>query len=95
MDQFYIRLPSNGSMNIYPENRTSSYITKLTSGHGTMGDWTEGNTVHTLVIQHRRVGRNFTIDASNVAYIENDHKVVYGLKLPVGNYSSPTKLAEK
>ena len=38
---------------------------------------------------------NFTVDATHVAYIENDQKVVYGLKLPVGYYSSPTKLAEK
>ena len=58
MDQFYIRLPSNSSMNIYPENITFSYITKLPDEiHLTMGDWTEGNTVPTLVIQHRRVGR--------------------------------------
>ena len=38
---------------------------------------------------------NFTVDATNVADIENDHKVVYGMKLPVGYYSSPTKRAEK
>ena len=30
-----------------------------------------------------------------MANIENDHKVVYGLKLHVGYYSSPTKLDEK
>ena len=34
------------------------------------------------------------VDATNVADIENDHKVVYGLKLPVSYYSTPTKLAE-
>ena len=38
---------------------------------------------------------NFTVDATNVADIVNDHNVVYGLKLPVGYYSSPTKLTEK
>ena len=38
---------------------------------------------------------NFTVDATNVADIENNHNVVYSLKLPVGYYSSPTKLAEK
>ena len=38
---------------------------------------------------------NFTVNPTNVAYIENDHKVVYGVKLPVGYYSSPTKLADK
>ena len=27
--------------------------------------------------------------------MEKDHKVMYGLKLSVGYYSSPTKLAEK
>ena len=35
---------------------------------------------------------NFTVDDTNVTDIENDHKVVYGLKLPVGYYSSPTEL---
>ena len=60
MDQFYISLPSNSSMNVYPENKTSLYVTKLPDEihlTGTMGDWTEGNTVSTLVVQHRRVGR--------------------------------------
>ena len=37
---------------------------------------------------------NYTEDATNMANIENDHKDVYGLKLPIGYFSSPTKLAE-
>ena len=51
-----------------------------------MGDCTEGNTVLILVAQHGRMGRNFTVDATNVADIEYDHKVVYGMKLHVGYY---------
>ena len=37
---------------------------------------------------------NFTVDVTNVANIETDHHVLYGLNLPVGYYSSPTKLAK-
>ena len=58
MNQFYIRLRSNFSMNFNPENRTSSYKTvRQNSPHGTMGTWIEGNIVPTLMVEHRRVGR--------------------------------------
>ena len=98
MDQFYIRLPSNSSKNIYPENRTSSYVTKLPDEIHLTGRWEIGLKEIQYPLSWFNIEEwvgNFTVDATNVTDIENDHKVVYGLKLPVGYYSSPTKLAEK
>ena len=63
MDQSYIRLPSNSSMNIYPDNRTHSYVTKLPDEIHLTGRW--------------EIGLNEI------------------QKLPVGYYSSQSKLAEK
>ena len=42
MDQLYIRLPSNSSINIYPENRASSYVTKLSDEIHLTGRWEIG-----------------------------------------------------
>ena len=98
MDQFYIRLPSNSSMNIYPVNTTSSYVTKLPDEIHLTGRWEIGLKEIQYPLSWFNIEEwvgNFTVDATNVADIENDHKVVYGLKLPVGYYSSPTKLTEK
>ena len=98
MDQLYIRLPSNNSMNIYPENRTSAYVTKLPDEIHLTGRWEIGLKEIQYPLSWFNIEEwdvNFTVDATNVEDIENDHKVVYGQKLPVGYYSSPTKLAEK
>ena len=96
MDQFYIRLPSNSSMNVYPENRTSSYVTKFPEEIHPTGRWEIGLKEIQYPLSWFNIEEwvgNFTVDATNV--IENDHKDLYGLKLPVAYYSSPTKLAEK
>ena len=98
MDPFHIRPPSNISMNIYPENRTSSYVTKLPAEIHLTGRWEIGLKVIQYQLSWFNIEEwvsNFTVDATNVSDIENDHRVVYGLKLPVGYYSSPTKLAGK
>ena len=93
MDQFYIKLPSNSSTNVYPENRPYSYVTKLPDEIHLAGRWEIG----LKEIQYPPSWFNieewvgyFTVDTTNVAEIENDHKDVYGLKLPVGYYLSPT-----
>ena len=59
-----------------------------------MGDWTVEIQYPLSCFNIEEWVGKFTVDATNVADIENDHKVVYGLKLPVCYYSSPTKLVK-
>ena len=95
---FFIRLPSNSSINIYPENRTCSYVTKLPDEIHLTGRWEIGLKEIQYPLSWFNIEEwvgNFTVEATNVADIENDHKVVYGLKLPVSYYSSPIKMSKK
>ena len=73
MDQFYIRLPSNSSMNVYPENRTSSYVTKLSNEIHLTGRWEIGLKEIQYPLSWFNIEEwvgNFTVDATNVADIE-------------------------
>ena len=98
MNQLYMKLPSNNTINVYTENRTSSYLTKLTDKIHLTGRWEIGLKEIQYPLSWLNIEEwvgNFTVDPTHVVYIENDYKVVYGLKLLVGYYSSPTKRAGK
>ena len=43
-DQFYVVLPSNSSMNIYPDNTTTHFYTYLPQQFNLEGQWTVGLT---------------------------------------------------
>ena len=76
MDQFYIRLPSNNSLHIYPENITTSYVTKLPDEIHLTGRWDIGLKEIQYPLSWFNIEEwvdNFTVDATNVADIENDH----------------------
>ena len=98
MEGYYIRLPSNSSMAFYPENKTSSFTTKLPDELQLSGQWEIG----LKEIQYPVLWFNiessigvFLLDTQLVSDIQPSHKSVYNLQLPEGYYSSPTKLAEK
>ena len=78
MNEFYMRLPSNRSMNIYLKNRTSAYVTKIpdeiTSRDDGRLDWRKYRT-HSRASTSKSGSGTFTVDAKNVANIENDHTV--------------------
>ena len=87
MNQFYIRLPINSSLNIYPVSRISSYVTKLPDEIHFTARWDIG----LQEIQYPPPWSNieewvgkFAVDVTTVADILKDHKDVYGMKLPVG-----------
>ena len=42
MNRFYMTLPSNSSMQYYPDNTAARYTTKLTSPIELEGDWEVG-----------------------------------------------------
>ena len=76
-------------INIYPENRTSLYVTELPDEIHLTGRWEIGRKEIQYPLSWFNIEEwvgNFTVADTNVADIENDHKVVYGLKLPVGYY---------
>ena len=86
MDTFHIRQPSNSSMDIYPENRRSSYVTKLPDEIHLTGRWEIGLKKIQYPLSWFNIEEwagNFTVDATNVSDSENNNKVVYGVKLPV------------
>ena len=62
-----------------PENRTSSYVTKLPNEIHLTGQWEIGPKEIQYPLSWFNIEEwvvNFTIDPTNVTDIENDHKVV-------------------
>ena len=98
MDGYYIRLPSNSSMTFYPENKTSSFTTKLPDELQLSGRWEIGLKEIQYAVSWFNIETSlgvFLVDTQLVSDIQPSHKAVYNLQLLEGYYSSPTKLAEK
>ena len=97
MSDFYITLPSNSSMNYYPNNTLSHYTTKLPKRVTLAGDWEVG----LVEVQYPHTwfnvsegDRTFRISQRDDS---NDKKVwleVGTFKLEVGYYPSPQYLVK-
>ena len=81
--QFYVTLPSNASLSLYPNNTLSSYTTRLVDQINLMGNWE----VAITEIHYPFSWYNITDDNNSFAYSSNGRFPVYG-KIKPGYYSS-------
>ena len=81
--QFYVTLPSNASLSLYPDNTLSSYTTRLVDQINLTGNWE----VAITEIHYPFSWYNVTDDNNSFAYSSNGRFQVYG-KIKPGYYSS-------
>ena len=88
--QFYVVLPSNGSMTLYPNNTCSKFKINLSS---TLELNPEQWEVGLAEIQFPGAFENIRKDKNRIAYLSGDTWV--GYKVPRGFYENPKDLVEK
>lgn len=91
-DSFYLTLPSNSSMEYFPDNKTSTFSTKLPKPIILDGEWRVG------VVEFQYPCTMFTVqEHENVVYIEKwmqmpnqekPSKVYYKTHIPATNYDN-------
>lgn len=81
--QFYLTLPSNASLNIYPDNTLSDYTTRLFNPIQLSGRWEVGLSE----IQYPHCYFNITDRNNSLSYSESGRLTRY-LKIPHGYYGS-------
>jgi hypothetical protein len=90
-DQFYLTLPSNSSMNYYPNNKVTGYTTHLPS----TVDLTDGEWEVALVEAHYPCTFETVVENSAVITVYALEKSVVSVNtivLPAGNYKSAAEL---
>ena len=94
MSQFYLTLPSNASMNVYPNNTVAQYTTKLADTIELDGDWEVGLVeiiyTHTWESVHTKECK-ITIREMSDGKV---NRVCPGY-LPAGYYESGNELTEE
>ena len=85
--QFYLTLPSNASLDVYPNNTLSDYTTRLFNPIQLTGNWEVGLSE----IQYPHCYFNITDGNNSLTYSENGKLTRY-LKIPHGYYSSIQEL---
>ncbi len=94
-ESFYVVLPSNSSMNYYPDNKLNHYVTKLAQSRTLLGSWECG----LVEIQFPISWYNLTDDESQLefAYYNEDNRQMVNANVspPVGHYETPDLLARQ
>lgn len=85
---FYVTLPSNSSSNVYPNNRSSDYRTKLTRTLDLRGDWE----VALVEIQYPRTWWSFSEEDAMFIVTDTATGSFKNVKMTVGQYPSIAKL---
>ena len=91
---FYLTLPSNSSMEYFPNNTLSSYGTKLPQPFNLKGEWEEGLSE----IQFPMTWYNFNENESRLhvtMYDKNQQFVQAFVSPPVGHYEHPNVLVKQ
>ena len=91
MSRFYLTLPSNSSMDYYPQNTVAQYTTKLNSSIELDGEWEVGLTEISFPINIENVARRecfFKISTSSYPH-SNRVKIT----LPSGHYTTFEEVA--
>ena len=86
--QFYVTLPSNSSMNYFPQNTITSYNTKLSEQIRLTGEWEVG--IAEIHYPHSW----FNVDETNNKFYVNtdtNHEII----IPSGYYTSGDKLIDE
>ena len=88
MKAFYLTLPSNSSMHIYPRNTLTNYMTQLPNQVYLDGEWEVG----LAEIQYPYTWNNVT-EGNNYVYVKVWNEDEYTpVKIPPGNYSAVNNL---
>ena len=93
MTNFYITLPSNSSMNYYPENTVTKYKTHLAQPISLEGDWEVG----LFEFEYHRTWYNVEEKDSKIRFDHmKDEKVVREkIHIPYGYYTSIEELTDR
>ena len=90
-DSFYITLPCNSSLSLYPGNEISKYSTKLSRPLILKGDWQ----VWLLEFQYPRTWETFCDVDGTFILIDIKKKQSTGCKLLSGFYSNITEIVDE
>ncbi len=71
-DGFYVTLPCNASMDVYPDNRISNYKTRLAKSMNLKGQWEVG------LIEIYYPNSWFTFNAEDAAFVINTNPTILG-----------------
>lgn len=85
-DQFYITLPSNSSMHLFPENTTACYTTQLSQRLYLPGEWEVG-----LVEFHYPQTLKNVYGDNNLVYMGGQGHFVQKFKI-AGGFTSPARI---
>ena len=94
MSQFYLTLPSNASMNVYPNNTVAQYTTKLADTIELDGDWEVG----LVEIIYTHTWESVRANECKITMREMSDGKVYKVclgYLPAGYYESGKELTEE
>ena len=80
MSQFYLTLPSNNSMEFYPENTVANFKTRLANPISLEGDWD----VALYELQYKRMWYTINYEDTHITY-QLEHAI---LNVPQGYYNS-------
>jgi len=92
MSRFYLTLPSNSSMDYYPQNTVAQYTTKLNNSIELDGEWEVGLTEISFPIDIENVARRECF--FKISTISYPHNARIKITLPSGHYSTFEEVAE-
>lgn len=96
MAHFYLTLPSNSSVNYYPDNTMTRFTTRLDKSVSLTGDWEVG----LVEMQYNRSWNNLFRGEGRVQYSQAailGGKQIYlqhNMRLPAGYYDSPSDIVQ-
>ena len=88
VDQFYLVLPSNSSLNYFPQNSLASYITKLAQPLELPGRWEAGLSE----IQFKKSWFNVREGEQWIYYRRGPRDMFNAHQIPIGHYSTIQEL---
>ena len=93
MTNFYMTLPSNSSMNYYPENTVTKYKTHLAQPISLEGDWEVG----LFEFEYHRTWYNVEEKDSKIKFdhMKDDKVVREKISIPYGYYTSIEELTDR
>ena len=97
MSSFYLTLPSNSSMDTFPENTLTQYVTKLPDRFDLLGEWEVGLSEIQYPISWYNVSKEdvqlemYHVDSS----MPSSNAALHDISPPPGQYDSPDALVKQ
>ena len=97
MSSFYLTLPSNSSMDTFPENTLTQYVTKLPDRFDLLGEWEVGLSEIQYPISWYNVSKEdvqlemYHVDSS----MSSSNAALHDISPPPGHYDSPDALVKQ